>query len=147
MKKVLFLLSVVALFTTSCEGPPGRDGFDGEDGQDFEFYVENFRVRSQDWEFVNSGRYTSLFQYVVDVDVQEEAYEFGIVQVYLFQINASSNSEVQTPLPYWIQYTSGDNTWLEGFNYDFDQGTVAFYAEVANGTRPADSNFRVVVAP
>ena len=147
MKKILFLLSFVAIFMTACEGPPGRDGLNGTNGQDFSYYVENFTVRSQDWQFVSRGRYTSLYQCIVDVDIRAEAYENGVVQVYLFQNDASSNSEVQTPLPYWIQYTSGDNSWMEGYNYDFDQGTVAFYAEVENGITPPLCYFRVVVAP
>ena len=79
--------------------------------------------------------------------MREEAYERGLVNVYMFQWSTSGNSEVQTPLPYWIQHTDGSNTWLEGYNYDFDKGTVAFYAEYRNGEIPPECSFRIVVAP
>jgi hypothetical protein len=147
MKKLLLMLTAATLLFVSCQGPAGRDGLDGLDGKDFEFYVENFTIRSQDWRYVNSGRYTSLYEYVAEVDVSEDAYERGIVNVYLFQWNTGSNSEVQTPLPYWTQHTVGDNTWLEGYNYDFDKGTIAFYVEIEKGTTPPTCSFRVAIAP
>jgi hypothetical protein len=144
MKKNLFLLSIMIFAFASCEGPAGRDGLDGES---IGFYVENIHVRSQDWTRVRTDRYTTLYQYVANVDVREDAYENGIVNAYLFQWNDASNSEVQTQLPYWIQHTDGANTWLEGYNFDFDKGTVAFFVEWQNGVNPPESYFRVVVAP
>jgi len=144
MKKFLLIFAAALLSFVSCEGPAGHDGLDGDD---FGFYVEIFTVRSQDWEYVSTERFTTLYQYIADVDVREEAYEDGIVEVYMFQWNTASDSEVQTPLPYWTQHTAGENTWLEGYNYDFDKKTVAFYAEVEKGTNPPTSSFRIVIAP
>jgi hypothetical protein len=144
MKKFLLVFAAVLLLFSSCEGPAGHDGLDGND---FEFYVENFTVQSRDWKYVNSRTYTDLYQYIADVDVREKAYEYGIVEVYLFQWDADNDSEVQTPLPYWMPHTAGENTWLEGYNYDFDKGSVAFYAEVKKGTNPPTCSFRIVIAP
>jgi hypothetical protein len=147
MKKLLLAFTATVLLLASCEGIPGRDGYDGRDGKDFEFYVEKFTIKPQEWRYVSTGEYVSLYQYIANIDVREEAYKYGIVNVYLYQQDTNSNSEVQTPLPYWTQHTSGENTWLEGFNYDFDRGTISFYVEVRKGTNPPESSFRVVIAP
>ncbi|MDR1381785.1 MAG: hypothetical protein LBJ47_09960 [Tannerella sp.] len=145
MKKVLFLLSAaMMMLSVSCEGPMGPPG---EPGLDLAFHVENVTVRSGEWARVSEGRYATLYECIKDVDVRTEAYERGMVNVYMFQWNDASNSEVQTQLPYWIQHTDGGNTWLEGYNFDFDEGTVAFYVECRNGTNPPECEFRVVVAP
>jgi hypothetical protein len=144
MKKNLFLWAMMIFVFASCEGPAGRDGLDGES---IGFYVENITVKSQDWKYVSSDRYVTLYQYIVNMDIREDAYENGIVNAYLFQWNSTSKSEVQTPLPYWIQHTDGANTWLEGYNFDFDKGTIAFYVEWKNGVNPPESYFRVAVAP
>ena len=146
MKKILFLLSAAIIMFASCEGPAGRDGLNGLDGE-MTFHIENFTVKSQDWKRVSVGRYATLYECLKNVNVTEDAYEFGMVNVYMFQWNIESNSEIQTPLPYWVQHTDGDNTWLEGYNFDFDPGTVAFYLECRNGTTPPECEFRVVVAP
>ncbi len=143
MKKILFLLLAVMLFA-SCEGPAGRDGIDGKD---FKFHIENFTIGSNDWKYVSTGKYATLYECIKTVDVTTDAYEDGMVNVYIFQWDNASNSEVQTPLPYWIQHTDGNNTWLEGYNFDFDSKTVAFYVECKNGTTPPECDFRVVVAP
>ncbi|MDR2384930.1 MAG: hypothetical protein LBD80_04610 [Tannerella sp.] len=142
MKKLSITISLLSLL--SCEGPAGRDGIDG---QDFKFYVQNFTVYSQDWKYVSTGGYTTLYQYIAEVDVKKEAYNYGIVEVYMFQWDTGNDSEVQTPLPYWTQHTADGNTWLEGFNYDFDEKTIAFFVEVRNGTNPPTSKFKIVIAP
>ena len=126
---------------TSCEGPAGRDGLD------FEFHNEYFTVRSQDWDRVSVGRYATLYECVKDVKIGNEAYEKGMVLVYMFQWDDSSNSEVKTPLPSLTQQTEGNNTWIEGYNFDYDAGTVKFYVECRNGTTPPGCEFHVVVAP
>lgn len=119
----------------------------GEPGADLAFHVENFTIRSGDWNRVDVGRYTTLYECLKSVDVQTEAYERGIVNVYMFQWDEASRSEVQTQLPYWIPYTEGDHTWLEGYNFDFDEEHVMFYVECRNGIAPPECDFRVVVAP
>jgi hypothetical protein len=119
----------------------------GDPGLDMAYHVENFTIEPSDWKRLSVGRYATLYECIKDVAVQEKAYENGLVSVYMFQWNDASNSEVQTPLPYWTQHTDGNNTWLEGYNYDFDKGSVAFYAECGNGANPPKCSFRVVVAP
>jgi hypothetical protein len=143
MKKFSVMFATAILLFVSCEGPAGRDGIDGAS---IEFYVENFTVRSQDWIYVSTGKYTVMYQYIANVDVRYQAYDDGIVSVYMYQEDEEHN-EVQSPLPYWTQHTVGENTWLEGYNYDFDERTVAFYAEVEKGTNPPTSSFRIVIAP
>ena len=146
MKKILFLLSAAIMLFASCEGPAGRDGYDGEDGKDFSFHNAYFTIESRDWERVSVGRYATLYKCVRDVDIREEAYERGMVLASIFQWDENDN-EVKTLLPFWVQHTDGDNTWLEGYYYDYDHGTVAFYVECRNGTTPPRCEFHVFVAP
>ena len=146
MKKHGFLvLSLLLLAFVSCEGPMGPPGLKGKDGEGFVPYVKYFEVRSQDWQNYGSHPSVSFYKYMFDMDIGNEAYENGIVNVYLFQMD--DGNEIQTPLPYWIQYTDRGNTWLEGYNFDFDRGTIVFYADCQLGQRPPTCEFRVVVAP
>ena len=142
MKKFVLLLSIIAFVFTSCEGPTGPMGPPGEEILP---YNEVFTIRSQDWKHESTGRYASLYSCLVDIEIGDNAYEEGFVNVYFYQNN--NGFEVQTPLPYWIQNTDGPNTWLEGYNFDFDAGTVVFYADWKNGERPPTCKFRVAVAP
>lgn len=142
MKKFILLLSLFTLTFISCEGPAGPMGRPGED---ITFFVDEFTITPQDWVLESTGRYASLYSCIVDIEIGDYAYNDGMVNVYMFQTN--DGNEVQSQLPYWIQYTEGNNTWLEGFNFDFDAGTVAFYADWKNGERPPTCTFRVVVAP
>ncbi len=144
MKKILLLLSLVVVLLASCEGPAGRDGMDGKDAE-MSFFVKNFSVRANDWTLTGAGKYVSYYECIVEVDISTEAYNQGMVNVYIYPF---PDEDVQAPLPYWVQHTEGDNTWLEGYNYDFDSGTIKFYLDWRNGeSLPAISDFRVVVAP
>ncbi|MDR0573471.1 MAG: hypothetical protein LBG96_05485 [Tannerella sp.] len=144
MKRILFLLSAAIMLFASCEGPAGRDGVDGRDGE-MSFFVENFRVYANNWIHTGTGKYVSYYEYIAKIDIRDEAYAKGMVNVYIYPF---PDENVQAPLPYWVQYTAGDNTWLEGYNYDFDSGTIKFYLDWSNGkSLPAITDFRVVVAP
>ena len=143
MKKyVLLVLSLLTLMFASCEGPMGPPG---EPGEGFIPYVKFFEIKSQDWQNYATDEYVSFYKYVVDMDIGDRAYNNGFVNVYLFQTD--EGQEIQTPLPYWIQHTDRGNTWLEGYNFDFDRKTIAFYADCKRGQRPPACKFRVVVAP
>jgi hypothetical protein len=142
MKKTLLLLSIATILSTSCQGPAG------EPGESITFHVENFTIRPGDWTRVSTGPHVTLYECILQADVRTEAYEQGIVNAYIFLWDEASRSEVQTQLPYWTQHTdSGYSTWMEGYNFDFDERNVAFYAECRNGTTPPECNFRLVVAP
>ena len=146
MKKHGFLvLSLLLLAFVSCEGPMGPPGLKGKDGEDFIPYVEKFTVRSQDWQNYDSDDDVSYYKYIFDMDIGDRAYNNGLVMVYLFQMD--DGNEIQTPLPFWMQYTERGSKWLEGYNFDFDRGTIAFYADCRRGQRPPTCEFRVVVAP
>lgn len=142
MKKHLLFISFLAIAFASCEGPMGPPG---EPGDNFLPYVRYFTVRSSDWQQYDSDEYVHLYKYVVDMDIGDNAYNNGFVNVYLFQ--SDDGNEVQTQLPLWIQYTVAGNTWLEGYNFDFDRNSVAFYVDYRKGQRPPSCEFRVVVAP
>lgn len=142
MKKYLFLLATALMLFASCEGPAGRDGLNGRDGKDVVYYIDNFTVKSSDWKHIDNSKYVDIYQHIVDVDIRDDIYEKGLVNVYMFLM--IDNNEVQVLLPYWVQHTVGDNTWIEGYNYDFDKGTVSFYVECEKGTTPPDCEFRVV---
>ena len=141
-KRVFLLLNLLALAFVSCEGPIGPPG---EPGEGFVPFVRYFEVKSQEWQLYDSDDYVSYYKCLVKMDIGDKAYNDGIVNVYLFQTD--NGSEIQTPLPYWIQYTDRGNRWLEGYNFDFDRETIVFYADCQRGQRPPACEFRVVVAP
>jgi len=141
-KHLLLLITFITLTLASCEGPMGPPG---EPGDGFRPYVRNFKILSLDWQQYDTDEYVSFYKYVFDIDIGNLAYNEGFVNVYMYQ--SDDGNEVQTPLPLWIQYTDRGNTWLEGYNFDFDRTTIAFYADVKKGQRPPTSDFRVVVAP
>ena len=141
-KHLLLIITFLTLIFESCEGPMGPPGVSGED---FLPYVRYFTIRAQDWQQFDTDEYVSFYKYVVDIDIGDHAYNNGFVSVYMFQ--SDEGNEVQTPLPLWIQYTDRGNTWLEGYNFDFDRASICFYADVKRGQRPPASEFRVVIAP
>ena len=120
-------------------GPPG------DPAEGFLPYVKFFTVKSQDWQYLDMDEYVSFYKYIVDMDIGDYAYNNGFVNVYMFQ--SDEGNEVQTPLPFWVQYTDRGNTWLQGYNFDFDRTTICFYADCKRGQRPPTCEFRVVVAP
>ena len=139
MKKHLLIIALFTLTFTSCEGPMGPPG------ENFLPYIKYFTVRAQDWQQFDTDEYVSFHKYVVDIDIGDYAYKNGFVHVYIFR--SDQGNEVQTPLPFWVQYTDRGNTWLEGYNFDFDRSSMAFYADCKKGQRPGTCEFRVVVAP
>ena len=142
MKKFVLLLSLLSLTFVACEGPMGPPG---EPGEMLLPFVKPIDVRVQDWQLYGSNDYVSFYKYVADIDIGNNAYNNGFVSVYLYQVD--DGNEIQTPLPYWIQYSDRGNTWLEGYNFDFDKRTIALYADCLKGQRPPACTFRVVVAP
>ena len=144
MKKNVLLLTLLMLVFVSCEGPMGPPGEPGGMG-DFVPYVKYYEVKSNEWQNYATNEYVSFYKYVVDMDIGDKAYNYGFVSVYLFQWE--EGNEIQTSLPYWEQHIDRGNTWLEGYNFDFDRTTIAFYADCRRGQRPPTCEFRVVVAP
>ena len=142
-KHVTVLLSLWTLAFASCEGPMGPPG---EPGEGFVPYVERFVILPHKWEPCGSNDYVNFYRSEpFPIDIGNNAYNNGFVNVYLFQLDAGN--EIQTQLPYWVQYTDRGNTWLEGYNFDFDRGTIVFYADCRKGQLPPTCEFRVVVAP
>jgi hypothetical protein len=144
MKKNLFLLSAVVMLFASCEGPAGRDGLDGKDGEGYSYYVKDVSVRARDWELTGHGKYVSFYKYEVKADIGEDTYSDGNVSVYMFPY---ADDPAQSPLPYWVQHTEGDNTWLEGYNYEFYSDWVIIYLDWRKDEPLPDMDFRIIATP
>lgn len=144
MKKFTLLLSLFAFTLVSCEGPMGPPG---EPGKDLEFYREYFEVKSSDWEPDGSDDNVSFYTYLfTDVDVSDYTYDKGVVFVFLYRVDSKGN-ETQTLVPFTYEDEIDGVKWKERYDYDFDSGSICFYAECPRGQRPPTCEFRVVMAP
>lgn len=144
MKKFVLLLSIIAFVFTSCEGPTGPQG---EPGKDLEFYREYFEVKSGDWISDGSDDHVSFYKYLfTDVDVSDYTYDKGVVFVFLYRVDNKGN-ETQTLVPFSYEDEIDGVKWKEKYDYDFDGGSIGFYAECPRGQRPPTCEFRVVMAP
>ena len=150
MKKLLLLVPVFLLLLAACEGPAGRDGLDGNEPY---WFVQTYTIQANDWQLVNSpDQLGSYFQVRVPIaQLNRDIYEDGLVSCYMFQRN-SSNTEVQTPLPFTNHYGVGNNEnehlWTETFSYDYTPGFITFYvcySDFFTSNRPDKTSFRVVL--
>jgi hypothetical protein len=137
MKKYLFLLGCMALTLVACEGPMGPPG----EGAELE--AEYFTIRSRDWQEIGSSQDVIFYQCVVDINIGDYIYDKGDVSVFMYQIDG--DSEVQVPLPYSIPRMNGGIRWTEQYSFDFDRGTISFYADCLIGLTPPEQEFRVVL--
>ena len=139
MKK-LFLLLMVVIAMTACEGPMGPQGVPGEAGS-LLTKVEYFTVKPSDWEFMGPSdnpnevyyRYTVTPKFYSELGDKELEwlYNDGAIHAYLFR-NFDQNGETQTPLPYVL------NTMQD----------VAFYIAYSGANQDSsptqDMHFRIV---
>jgi hypothetical protein len=137
MKKYLCLSVFMTIALVACEGPMGLPG----ESLSLETYY--YTVASRDWQPVGETGETTFYQYIVDLDIGNYIYEQGNVSVFMYL--ADNGNEVQTPLPYSIPHTDGGIRWTEHYSFDFDQGTVSFYADYLRGELPPTQEFRVVL--
>ncbi|MDR2040822.1 MAG: hypothetical protein LBP98_00695 [Tannerella sp.] len=140
MKKYLCLFVFMTFVLTGCEGPMGPAGEPGR-GLNLETYY--YTVASRDWKAVGESGKTTFYQYIADLNLGDEIYDWGDVSVYMYLTD--DGNEVQTPLPYSIPHTEGGNDWTEYYTFDFDRGTVSFYADYLRGELPPSQEFRVVL--
>ena len=154
MKKLFFLLSAAVWLFASCEGPAGRDGFDGRDGAETYWFVEEYTIRSGEWEIVNGvNELGSYFKKTISIPaLDRDIYEYGTVFCYMFQnINGV---EVQTPLQHTIHRGATDGReeylWSETYSFVYSPRSITFIVENSNFitnnlNRPNDTTFRVVL--
>lgn len=121
----------------ACEGPEGPAG----ESLSLETYY--YTVNSRDWQPIGEAGELTFYQYIADLDIGNYIYEQGDVSVFMFLTD--NNNEVQAPLPYSIPHTDGGIRWTEHYTFDFDQGTVSFYADYLRGELPPTQEFRVVL--
>jgi hypothetical protein len=140
MKKYLCLFVFAALILVACEGPMGDPGLPGE-GLKLETYY--FTVASRDWKAIGEAGEITFYQYIKDLDIGNSIYERGNVSVFIYL--ADDGNEVQSPLPYSIPHTDGGVRWTEHYSFDFDLGTMSFYADYLRGETPPPQEFRVVL--
>jgi hypothetical protein len=138
MKKYLVLWSLVALVFTSCEGPVGPPG------ESVALETSYYTITSRDWELLDGGaQNVSFYRCIRDLNVGDYIYDYGDVSVFMYLMD--NNSEVQAPLPYSIPHTDGGVSWNEQYTFDFDRGTISFYADYIKGETPPEQEFRVVL--
>ncbi|MDR3269644.1 MAG: hypothetical protein LBT83_11345 [Tannerella sp.] len=136
MKKYLVLWSLLALTFTACEGPVGPPG---EGGLEVSYHT----IRTRDWQLIGGTQDVSFYRCLVDLNIGDDIYEYGNISVFLYLMD--DRNEVQAPLPYSIPRVDGSIRWDEQYSFDFDSGTISFYADYLRGETPPEKEFRVVL--
>ncbi|MDR1337360.1 MAG: hypothetical protein LBK22_11080 [Tannerella sp.] len=130
----------MTLVLSACEGPMGPVG---EPGESLRLEAYDFTVVSRDWEPIGEAGEVTFYQYIMDFDIGSHIYKNGDVSVFIYLTD--NGNEVQAPLPYSIPHMDGSVRWTEHYTFDFDQGTVSFYADYLRGELPPTQDFRVVL--
>jgi hypothetical protein len=134
MKRILSIISVFAIFLTSCEGPQGLDGRDGAIIASSAFEIEVDLNQANGYEYI-------------------EAYDFEVLPtdvtlVYVLW-ETLNGQDIWRPMPQTVQFNDGTLV----YNYDFTQTDVRFFLEGTTDFALLDNSytqnqvFRVVVVP
>ncbi|MDR1675795.1 MAG: hypothetical protein LBR86_04940 [Tannerella sp.] len=140
MKKFFCLFVIMTFALVACEGPMGPAG---EPGESVNLETYYYTVASRDWKEIGGAGDLTFYQYIVDLDIGKRIYDRGDVSAFMYLVD--DGNEVQAPLPYSIPHTDGGLRWTEHYTFDFDQGTVSFYADYLRGENPPSQEFRVVL--
>ena len=148
MKKVLFLMSILFLGFTSCEGPMGPRGPEGPQGPQgpagsSDIDIVEINVRGIDWERddVNGYYYCTVEHNLFD----DYIYYDGLVSVYIVH----RDRNMQQVLPVVIHNIRGSEMWTRTTDYEFGIGGITFYVTFSDfnldDTPPEGMLFRVYI--
>lgn len=162
MKKYLILLAAILMALTACEGPmgppgpvgpQGPPGPGGGSGDGVKWKILEYTVYEKDWELIG-GRDNLNSHYMFEFKenlLTSEIFKNGKVTGYRV-LKLDNGSTVQTPLPYVLprgqKEGSNDKLWSEYYTFDFQPGSIAFYAyytDFYTGNRPPTCVFRIVM--
>ena len=162
MKKYLFVLAAIIMALTACEGPmgppgpvgpQGPPGPGGGSGDGVKWKILEYTVYEKDWELIG-GRDNLNSHYMFEFKenlLTSEIFKNGKVTGYRV-LTLGNGSTVQTPLPYVLprgqKEGSNDKLWSEYYTFDFQPGSIAFYAyytDFYTGNRPPTCVFRIVM--
>lgn len=160
MKKYLILLAAVIMALTACEGPMGPPGpvgpqgppGNGGSGDGVNWKILEYTVHDKDWELIG-GKDALNSHYMFEFKeslLTSEIFKNGKLAGYRV-LTLDNGSKVYTPLPYIIargqKEGSNDKLWSEYYTFDFQPGSIAFYAHYTDfytGNRPPTCYFRIV---
>ena len=161
MKKYLILLAAILMALTACEGPmgppgpvgpQGPPGPGGGSGDGVKWKILEYTVYEKDWELIG-GRDNLNSHYMFEFKenlLTSEIFKNGKVTGYRV-LKLDNGSTVQTPLPYVLprgqKEGSNDKLWSEYYTFDYQPGSIAFYAyytDFYTGNRPPTCVFRIV---
>ena len=146
MKRLSILVSIIAILSFSCEGPPGPQGFDGFDGRDGldglngeESFVFEYELS------FTAPDYSVLLELPTDFTMLDS----DVMLVYFLWEVTENNTEVWRQLPQTLYLNEG----ILGYNYDWTQfdasvfldGTVNF--DILGADLTDNWIARVVVVP
>ena len=142
MKRILSVISVVALFLMSCEGPQGPPGFDGQDGI---YLVGQSFERTLDFTPNNN------YQETVEVPLNIDLYESDMVLVYHLK-GQVDGYDVWKPLPETV-YIDANEEFKYNFEHNFDFITIfiesypTFDYNLLLDSERLNQTFRIVILP
>lgn len=131
MKKLL-LLCFIAFAGFACEGPVGPPG---PPGAGTTFFIQDFQVRSADWQLVNNpdNDVPNQFRFIFDNvrDLTPYVYQNGNVNVYLYQ-DKGLPTEVLRPMECTIYKEFNSLRWSETYSFDMQPNSIAFYVKTSD---------------
>ncbi|MBQ0137416.1 MAG: hypothetical protein KBS40_05395 [Bacteroidales bacterium] len=155
MRKVsyLLLITVIAVFLTSCKGEKGDPGIN------VEWYVDDIKVPASSWQYVyaNNGGY---YRYVCDVPaLTHNVLINGSINAYIYLPGEFLEGDIQRPLPYScpnMLHDDNDYTFTEHYDYVFGIGWIEFQycasdflydqqSEYITEFAPSEQVFRIVL--
>lgn len=145
MKRILFLISALALVLTACTGdpgPPGPPGFDGQDG--FNFVGQSFE-RTVDFTAENN------YEVSVEIPLDIELFESDMVLVYRL-LGQIDGFDVWKILPETVYIETGEE-FQYNFEHNFDFVTLyidapsTFDFNTLLDEERLGQTFRIVVLP
>lgn len=137
MKK-LILLSLVAIFVVSCQGPVGPEG---PQGAGTNWKIINLVANKSDW--VNNpdpnGKFYSC--HFSMPEITSSVFNDGAVITYLL------DNTVQQPLPYTRHFQNTAGNFTRTVDFDYSEGGINVYVTNSDFAvdPPISMNFRVVL--
>ena len=132
MRNLIYLLAIVIIGLTSCEGPMGPEGPRGPQGHQGSVNLTtiSYTVKEQDWILVgNPDEIGSYYEYIFDEPyITSDLFEFGLFIGYKFY--HIGDLKVQTELPFTVydieETPNGEHHFSTQFMYDVNPGQIAF---------------------
>lgn len=149
MKKTIFLLPVVALLLSACEGFQGPKGDKGDKGDPGTGSWKVIDLKVTSWNYTDTPNNNYFYADFNVPELTQFIYDYGMTQCYI-EYDSGTEQRTQQLLPCVRhkeeQVTNADNTttWVfytETIDYDYVVGNVRIYYTLSDFNYELDTSF------